>query len=340
MTRSKFGIRSALVAVLALAWGALLSSPALAGPCDKAPEASKITMMGDWVAWAAQGPMFAADMGGYYADEGLEFELISPTNPADTLKLVATGKVDLAMSYVTDLMMARDTGIPVTSIGALMRNLISGLMVRGDSGIKKPEDLKGLTIGVPAAPQFLAEANTLLASAGMTEADVVMVDPGYSGIQMFIAGKLDANYGGITADPYIVNPELAAQGEPPMDFLLYRDYGVPNYYFEIIVGNDDWLAAHPAAACRFMRATLKGLDDWIEDPEPAIAEMVATTDAYTLRQQQGIAYGTMADWKNESGKAFVQEFSTWDAAQDWALEHKLVSKKVDPASLFTNDYLP
>lgn len=340
MSRPNIGLRVALVAVFALAWGVLLASPASAGPCDRAPETTKISMMADWLPWAGQGPIFAAQVGGYYKDEGIEFEMTFPTNPADTLKLVATGKMDLAFSYVTDLLMGRDAGIPVTSIGALMRNLVSGLMVRSDSGIKEPADLKGRTVGVPAAPQFLAEANTLLASAGLTEADVTMVDPGYSGIQMFIAGKLEANYGMITTDPVMVDPELANQGEEPVNFLLYRDYGVPNYYFEIMVGNTEWLAAHPATACRFLRATLKGLDDWIEDPEPAIAAMVAETDLYTLVQQQQMAYATMADWKDKQGRAFVQDLDVWEAAQDWALEQKLVSKKIDPASLFSNDYMP
>ena len=68
--------------------------------------------------------------------------------------------------------------------------------------------------------------------------------------------------------------------------------------------------------------------------------MVAETDLYTLVQQQQMAYATMADWKDKQGRAFVQDFAVWEAAQDWALAQKLVSKKVDPASRFSNDYMP
>ena len=78
--------------VLSVVLSAVWSDDARAGRCNEKLDATKITIMGDWLPWASQGPIITARDEGYYAQEGLDVELISPANPEDTLKLSVPGK--------------------------------------------------------------------------------------------------------------------------------------------------------------------------------------------------------------------------------------------------------
>ena len=331
-----------LVALMALTlFGSIaVTGAARAGACDAAPESTEIKMLGDWLPWAAQAPFIAAQAEGYYSAEGLDFELIPPANPADTIKLVAGQSVHFTMTYVPDIMQAREAGIPIVSVAALLRPLSTGLEVRGDSGIMSPADFKGKTLAVNPIPSALAEMRTVLASVGLTENDVKVIDPGFAGITMLLEGKVDGLWGLSIADPYILDPAFAEQGKPPIRFFANKDYGVPNYYFMVIGGSEEWAAENPAATCRYLRASLKGLESWLADPDKYLKAISDANDLYSHQQHSDMAGGVRLSWKDPDGTVFRQELAVWEKAQDWALNQELLTKRVDASAFFSNAYLP
>ena len=227
----------------------------------------------------------------------------------------------------------------MVSVAAMYRYNVGGLDIPGDGSIKKATDLKGKTIGVNNFPTAMAEFKTLLDFAGLTEDDVEVVDPGYGGMQLLVDGKVDAVWGFSTTDPPIVNPMLESIGKPPMDFLAYRDHGLPNYYHFVLGANEDWLKENPVTACRFLRATKKGISTFTGDPEASLEEMVAQSDLFTLENQWDIFKNTKNEWFGANGEVFVQDVAVWQETQAWALKYGLIEKKIDPDIYFTNDYL-
>ena len=330
---------SALFVIAVLFVTIAVTSTARASACDAAAESTEIKMLGDWLPWAAQAPFITAKAEGYYKAEGLDFELIPPANPADTIKLVAGQSVHFTMTYVPDIMQAREAGIPIISVAALLRPLSTGLEVHGDSGIMTPADLKGKTLAVNAIPSALAEMRTVLASGGLTENDVKVIDPGYAGITMLLENKVDALWGLSIADPYIMNPVLAAQGKPPIRFFANKDYGVPNYYFMVIGGSEEWVKKNPAATCRYLRASLKGLESWLSNPAKYIKIISDANDLYSHEQHSDMAGGVKSSWKDTDGTVFRQDLAVWEKAQTWALAQELLTKKVDASQFFSNDFL-
>lgn len=67
----------------------------------------KLTIMLDWYPNAVHSFLYAAEAEGYFAEEGLEVDIQMPADTNDALKLVAAGKVDLALSYQPQVLMAR-----------------------------------------------------------------------------------------------------------------------------------------------------------------------------------------------------------------------------------------
>lgn len=89
----------------------------------------------DWYPNAVHSFLYAAQQNGYFAEEGLEVDIQMPADSNDALKLVAAGKVDLALSYQPQVLMARSEGIPVKSVAALVRHPLNHLLVPAESGI-------------------------------------------------------------------------------------------------------------------------------------------------------------------------------------------------------------
>ena len=89
--QNNFILRILPVVVFSAVFCGFVATPASAGACDGTAEQAKITVVADWLPWAVQGPIMAAQQRGYYKDEGLEVDLISPANVADQLKMVSAG---------------------------------------------------------------------------------------------------------------------------------------------------------------------------------------------------------------------------------------------------------
>ena len=69
--------------------------------------------------------------------------MIEPADPNDPPKLVAAGKLDIAISYQPQLHIQVDQGLPVARIGTLVSVPLNSLVVLRDGPIKKISDLRG-----------------------------------------------------------------------------------------------------------------------------------------------------------------------------------------------------
>ena len=69
----------------------LVATPALAQ--------NKMTVLLDWFIKSDHGPIIVAKELGYFADQGLEVEIVAPADPSAPPKLVAAGRGDIAVSY-------------------------------------------------------------------------------------------------------------------------------------------------------------------------------------------------------------------------------------------------
>ena len=73
--------------------------------------ADKLKLMLDWFPNVDHLPIFLARESGYFKDQGLTVDIITPSETADGLKLAAAGEVDLAVSYQPQTIIAADREI-------------------------------------------------------------------------------------------------------------------------------------------------------------------------------------------------------------------------------------
>ena len=330
----------ALAALGAAGLAVAAAGPALAS-CAGAPEQSKVTMLADWLIWAQQGPMVSARINGLYEAAGLEVEIVAPANPVDNVKMAAARNVAFAMVDQIEFLLARQQGIPVTSIGAMIRDNTAGLVYLGDAPIAGPADLKGKTIGVNPRPDLDAQVDLILEGGGLTRADVKIVDPGYGAVELLVSGRLDAVWTSpkFTED-FRFGEATKKAGKAPIEWIYSTDYGRPDMYFYILIANQDWLEENPNTACHFMQASAAGAEAMLADPDPVIDEIARITDFWSRDFHHAFYKGAEPHWKDAHGKLFTQDRELWLALQAWLVEAGIMEKTEDPALYFTNAFLP
>ena len=75
-----------------------------------------------------------------------------PSDPSAPIKQVAAGQVDLAISYEPEVMLARDQGLDVVAVAALVSEPLTSLISLPEAGIARPRDLEGKTIATAGIP--------------------------------------------------------------------------------------------------------------------------------------------------------------------------------------------
>ena len=195
--------------------------------------AEKLTVMLDWFVNPDHATLLIAQEKGYFAEAGLEVELIAPSDPNDPPKLVAAGKADLAISYQPQLHVQVDQGLPLRRIATLVSTPLNCLVVLADGPIKSIADLKGRKIGFSVGGFEDALLSAMLKKVGLSLNQVTLINVNFSLSPSLISGQVDAVIGAFR------NFELNQMDivKRPGRAFYVEEEGVPAYDELIIVAH-------------------------------------------------------------------------------------------------------
>jgi putative hydroxymethylpyrimidine transport system substrate-binding protein len=226
--------------------------------------AQKLTIMLDWFPNIDHLPLYVAQQEGFFADEGLNVKILSPSATTDALKLAAVGKVDLAVSYAPQSIMGASEGLPVKVVGRLVEHPLSVLLFLKGKGIEKPADLEGKIIGytVPGMMDILTEAFAKI--NGIKTYDPINV--GFAIVQSLVSGKVNAIMG-----PYknYETVELEEKGYTAGYFEL-GEWGIPDYDELVFISGTGMLEKKRKAIQGFVRAVERAIAKTRKDPDMAL----------------------------------------------------------------------
>ena len=112
-----------------------------------APGQQHVTLLLDWLPNADHAPIYAAQQIGAFKRAGLDVQIQVPSDATSPLKLLAAGRVDLAITYEPELLISRDKGQQLVAVGALAQKPLSSIIsLRGK--VKDPRDLAGKSVGI------------------------------------------------------------------------------------------------------------------------------------------------------------------------------------------------
>lgn len=225
----------------------------------------RLTLILDWYVNPDHAPIVLAQEKGFFADQGLQVEIIAPADPAEPPKLVAAGKADLAVSYQPQLHLQVHAGLPVIRVGTLVATPLNCLMVKADGPVKSLADLKGRKIGFSVAGVEEAVMMAMLRPSGLTLADVGMVNVNWSLTPALLTGQVDAVIGAFRNFELTQMQLAGTEGR----CFFPEEHDLPSYDELIFIANSDRLDRDRVR--RFLAAVERGTEYMLNHPKDAYA---------------------------------------------------------------------
>jgi putative hydroxymethylpyrimidine transport system substrate-binding protein len=299
---------------------------------------ARIDLVLDYLPNADHAPIYAAQRIGAFKAAGLDVRIRVPSDPAAPLKQVAAGQADLAISYEPELLLARDKGLRLASIGALVQKPLTSIMSLHGK-VKTPKDLKGATVGTAGIPYQSAYLKTIATHAGVDPKTVHEVNVGFNLVPSLLSKKVDATLGAFWN---VEGVQLQRQHKSPT-IIKMDQAGVPTYQELIFVADTDRLRAKGTGEImrRFLQAVSRGAKAVKADPAVGADALVAADKSLDRATQLAQIKATLPVFFPDDA-AFpwgYQNADEWKAYGQWMLDNGLVKSLPRPTSL-TNEFLP
>ena len=210
-----------------------------------------------------------------FADQGIKIQwsFFKGAGPVIN-EAFANGQVDLA--YLGDLaaIIGRSNGL-TRLLSATARGVKQYLGVVPGSGIKTLQDLKGKRVAIFRGTATQLSFDAALASQGLSEKDVKVINLDFSGAVAALAAKqIDASWGssGLTA--------LQAKGLAELP-LNTKDLGGAGSVQAVLVGSGKFVDEHPEAVAKLLKAQQQAVEWLTQDAnKDAYIQLVSGLASY------------------------------------------------------------
>jgi putative hydroxymethylpyrimidine transport system substrate-binding protein len=288
---------------------------------------------------ADHAPLYSAIAHGDFRAVGLDVKPQTPADPSEPLKLLAAGKVDMAISYEPELLLARDEGLKLVSIGALVQRPLTSIIALPSSHVKRVADLAGKTVGTAGIPYQAAELRTALQSVGVRPASVKEVNVGFNLVPAMLTGKVAATLGGFWNYEAI---QLELMHKRPLTIPVDQA-GVPNYDELVLVVREGEAHERGQDLRAFLQALTRGEREVRANPAEAASLIVKANPSLEPKLQlESIKKTLAATVPQEAGKPYGwQSPSAWSSFANWMYSHALLKRSPNTAlPPYTNEFLP
>lgn len=293
-----------------------------------------ITIVLDWVPNINHTGLYVAEANGYFAEQGLDVEIIQPGDNY-ALQLVAAGQAEFGVSYQEEVTFAREADIPVISIAAVIQHNTSCFAAPKANNISTIADFAGKTYGGWGGEVEEALINYLVESEGLDE-PVEIINIGSA--DFFAATESNVDFSWIYYGVTGIEAELRGV---ELDTIYLKDIDQAfDYYTPVLVAEEAWLAENGDIATRFLAAVSKGYQFADDNPAEAadiLLEAAPESGAELVKAGQEWLAG---QYQADAPYWGYQDEVIWQDFADWLYERGLLAEQFDGAAAFTNEYLP
>jgi NitT/TauT family transport system substrate-binding protein len=242
---------------------------AVAGRADAA---DKVTFALQWIPNGNHFGAFAAKEEGFYSDAGLDVDIQRGFGSGDTAKRVATGNADVGIADAGSVILGRSNGEKVKFVATFYEKSPDVIFYIRGTGIEKPKDLEGKTIGGAAGEAGEKLIPLFAEKAGFDASKLSVINMAPSAkYASLVAKTVDSLIGFVNEAP----PVEAAAKKTGMQVgrFVFADFGI-DYYSLGIIASDKTIAERPDVLKRFVAATMKGYVWAIKNPDKAADDFV------------------------------------------------------------------
>ena len=301
-------------------------------------EVRGVDLMLDWFPNPDHVAIYQAIESGYFSDVSLDVRPRVPSDPAAPIKQVAAGRVDLAISYEPEVLLAREQGLPVVAVAALVQRPLTSLMATGKSGVRSVRDLRGKRVGTAGIPYQEAYLETILRRAGVPKSSVKVTNVGASLLPAMLSGRVDATLGAFWN---VEGVELRQRRQRPWIVPVDR-LGVPDYDELVLVANSDKLDDLRDDVRLVISALARGAREARRDPRAAADALLAANEDLRERPtRESVRVTIPALFPERSNRPFgFLDPVEWRNYGGWMVDNNLLDELPDIDAATTNELLP
>jgi ABC-type nitrate/sulfonate/bicarbonate transport system substrate-binding protein len=325
MVRDTPAVRLPLLLTLlgALALGLAACGSASRGGTDDA------TLVLDFTPNAVHVGVYTALARQFDDAEGVKLRVRAPSSSTDSVRLLQSGRADLAILDIADLALARQQGRDVVGVMALVQQPLAAVIAH--RGIRSPRQLEGRRAGVAGLPSDVAVLRSVVAGAGGDPARVDQVTIGFNAVPALLGRRVAA----ATAFWNAEGVALKRRGGPGR-FREFRvdDFGAPSYPELVLCATRETLRDDPDLVDGAIAALRRGYEEALKDPELAAETLV--------RRNRGLDRALVLDELRALGPAFTsgaRRYGELDRGRlqawaRWAVRFGLVRERPDVERAF------
>jgi putative hydroxymethylpyrimidine transport system substrate-binding protein len=291
----------------------------------------------DWYVNPDHAGIYSALDRGFFRQAGLDVKTEVPSDPSAPIKEVAAGRVDLAISYEPEVLLAQDKGLDVEAVASVVDSPLTSLISLPAGGIATAADLSGKTVGTAGIPYQSDYLQTIEQSAGVSSSSVQEVNVGLNLLPTLIGGKVDAILGGFRN---IEGVDLEQRGLHPR-IVPVDQLGVPTYDELVLVARKSTVDDHPEAIRSFIAALGRGTDYARAHPQEAANAVLQGGKGLDPMQTRAEVQATLPLLAPPQGRPYgYLDPNAWRAYAEWMAAHDLISSAPRVSDVLTNELLP
>ena len=306
--------------------------------------ADAVSVQLDYVVRGNHAMFFVAKEKGYFAANGIDVTAIQKgTGSPNAMRLVGNGNADFGFGDLPTLAVARSQDVPVVALVAVNQHSPLGMLALANKHkLTKPQDLKGLNIGVQPSGSTYVFLKAFLTVNGMSLDDIQQstVNPPYE--NYLLLGRVDSVPGYIDAEV----PELEAKAGGPgsLSIMQGSDFGYPVYGSGLFT-SEKMIAEKSDVVKRFVKAYMRAFADVIDKPEEAADIVIhanpelASKKDVLVGQLQADIKGTFYSADTKANGIGWMTKEKWEGTIKTLVDQSAMKQSIDAGAAFNVSFL-
>jgi NitT/TauT family transport system substrate-binding protein len=285
-----------------------------------------VSLQLDWYPQPEHGGFFTAQLLGYYKTEGLDVTLLPLPQYGSVAQQVASGKADFGLGSSDQVLEWNSNGLPLVAVSATMQHDPQAVMVHKNSPIHDFKDLEGHTVAAQTGATWLKyvinryRLHQVRQIPSTLSVANFLADPGY--VQQIF----------ITSEPF-----FAKQGGAEVRTLLISSSGYDPYRVQFTTR--DFALQHPDLVAKFVRATIRGWQEYLRNPGPTNAHLLTLNPALNPAQEsysaQALSDGRFVTGGDASGAQVGRMTAErWQTSFDQLKSLGILQTTFDPTTAY------
>jgi ABC-type nitrate/sulfonate/bicarbonate transport system substrate-binding protein len=299
---------------------------------DDRPDQSA-TLLLDFTPNAVHSGIYLATQRGFDQAEGVTLRVRAPGASTDALKLLQSGRTDMAILDIHDLGLARERGADIVGVMAVVQRPLAAVLAA--PRVRRPKQLEGRRAGVTGLPSDTAVLDSVVRGDHGDPRKVRATTIGFEAVKALLAGRVD----GATAFWNVEGVALAA-ARPGFHEFRVDAYGAPAYPELVLCTTPAVLADRKPVVRATIRALQRGYAEAQDDPASAVTAMTTAVrglDAGALSAQMDAVAPAFTAGARVYGELRGDVLRAW---ADWDVRFGILKRAPDLGRAFDGSLVP